>query len=51
MVIYVLFFVFCLVIIFFLAWVAPEGEELPGVGFVEKKRAIDEGHSHLLQDK
>ena len=51
MVIYVLFFVFCLVIIFFLAWRAPEGEELPGVGFVEKKRKQDEQDLRLLQDE
>ena len=48
MVIYVIFFLFCLVVIFFLAWNAPEGEEIPGVGFVEKKLEIDEQHNNLL---
>jgi hypothetical protein len=50
MLIYGIFFVLCLVFIFFLAWRAPEGEEIPGTGFVEKIRTKDEVDLHLLQD-
>ncbi len=50
MVIYGIFFVLCLVLIAFLAWRAPEGEEIPGKGFVEKKRQLDEQDLRILQD-
>ena len=51
MVIYGILFVFCLVLIAFLAWRAAGGEQLPGAGFVEKKRKQDEQDLRLLQDE
>jgi hypothetical protein len=42
MLIYVIIAVLCMGFFFYLAWRAPEGEELPGVGFVEKKHPFDE---------